>query len=151
MRSNDQTIIDEAKAALPEIIAQLEPKEQPATGAWVAFTVRGRATKQTGEAPVIHQAWYTWRHPGPLEEIDEATYKELTLDPKTGKIKVPAWLFELEPLGIDEWWLNYWFSAPLRLWAGESVGDRVRGYGVSFRAWREGGQWRVEVSDILAS
>ena len=150
MRSDDQHIIDEATATLPEIVAQFEPKEQPATGAWVAFTVRGYGSTQTGRGPVIHRTWFTWHRLDPLEEIDEATFKELTIDPNKGKIKVPVWHFELQPLGAGAWWLDYWFNAPLKLWYGKNADDSIRGYGVSFQAWRKNGHWRVALSDGLA-
>ncbi len=70
---------------------------------------------------------------------------------RTGKIKVPVWMFELQPLTIDEWWFNYWYAAPRRVWTDKSDDDKIKGYGLSFRAWRMGGQWCVDVDDILAT
>jgi hypothetical protein len=37
MGSDDQHIIDEATAALPDIVAALDAKSKPATGAWPRF------------------------------------------------------------------------------------------------------------------
>lgn len=101
--------------------------------------------------PVLHRAWYTWGYDGPREEIDEATYNKLVLDPKSGKVKVPAWRYVLERLGPDEWRFDTWFGAPLRMWVGRSAGDRVMGHGLKYRAHRsKRGRWRLEYWDVIA-
>ena len=50
-----------------------------------------------------------------MEPLEESRYLELTRDEEKGIIKVPVWSFGLTPLGADEWRLDYWFAAPLRM------------------------------------
>jgi len=146
-----ERIIAAATAVLPEIVAALDPKEQPVGGSWVAVTINGRPTDAVSKSPVIHRCWYTWRHDAPLEPLDEAMYMELTRDVKTDVIKVPVWAFDLTPVADDEWRLGYWFGAPLRMWMGEKAGDRVMGHGLGYLARRTDGGWELKFEDILAS
>ena len=148
---DNERLIAAATAVLPEIVAALDPRERPAGGSWVAFTVHGRSTAAAGRSPEILRCWYTWHHDAPLEPLDEATYLELTRDAKTGVIKVPVWAFDLTPVADDEWRLGYWFSVPLRMWMGAKAGDRVKGQGLGYLARRKDGVWELELEDILAS
>lgn len=148
--SDKARIVAAATAALPGIVAALDPKERPAGGSWVAVTVRGRPPDSSDEGPQIHACWYTWRYDAPLEPLDEATYVELTRDAATGIIKVPVWSFDLTPVAGDVWRLGYWFAAPLRMWLGEKAGDRVKGQGMSYLARRTDRGWHLEFEDILA-
>ena len=150
-KRDSERIIAAAIDALPGIVAALDPESQPAVGSWVAVTVRAPSHEAGAEAPVIQRSFYTWRHDAPLEPLEEAEYLELTRDPKSGRLKVPAWAFDLTPVAEGEWHLGYWFGAPLRMWLGERAGDRVMGHGLSFVARRADGGWSVEFEDILAS
>ena len=143
---DSEGIVAAAIAVLPEIVAALDPPEQPPGGSWVAVTVYSGQ----GEAGVPHRSFYTWRYDAPPEPLEERRYLDLTRDEKTGVIKVPVWTFELTPLGDDEWLLGSWFAAPLRIWLGEQAGDRVKGQGLCYRARRKDDGWTLEVEDILA-
>ena len=99
---------------------------------------------------VIHRAWFTWRYDTPLEPLEESRYLELTRDPETDVIKVPVWLFGLTPLGPDEWRLDYWFAAPLRMWIGPRAGHRVQSVGLTYVARRDGDGWTLDDGDVLA-
>lgn len=142
----DARIIEEAVAALPGIAAALDPAQQPAGGSWVALTVH---SGEEGD-DVIHRAYFTWRYDAPLEPLEEPRYLELTRDPETDVIQVPVWLFGLTPLGPDEWQLDYWFAAPLRMWMGPRAGDRVQSMGLTYVARRSEGGWTLDDGDVLA-
>jgi hypothetical protein len=148
--ADNESIIDAAVSALPQIAAALEPSQQPAGGSWVALTVHSLPDEAGGESAVLHRAYFTWRYDAPLEALEETRYLELTRDEKTGVIKVPVWAFELTPLGEDGWQVGYWFGAPLRLWLGARAGDRVRGYGLSYVARPQGEGWVLDEGDVLA-
>lgn len=62
--------------------------------------------------------------PSGCEPLGESRYLELTRNEEKGVIKVPVWSLGLMPLGADEWRLDYWFAAPLRMWIGPRAGDR---------------------------
>ena len=149
-RPDNEHIIAAALAALPEIVAALDPKEQPAGGSWVAVTIDGRPADAVNGSSEIHRCWFTWRYETPLEPLGEAAYMALTRDPKTDVIKVPVWAFHLTPVADDEWRLGYWFGAPLRMWMGARAGDRVMGHGLDYLAHRTEGGWELEFEDILA-
>ena len=151
VKGGSERIIAAATDALPGIVAALDPESQPAGGSWVAVTVRAPSPQAGAEAPVIQRSFYTWRHDAPLEPLEEAEYLDPTRDPRSGHLKVPAWAFDLTPVGEDEWHLGYWFGAPLRMWLGERAGDRVMGHGLSYVARRADGRWSLEFEDILAS
>jgi hypothetical protein len=142
---DNERIIAEALAALPEIAAALDPSQQPARGSWVALTVHSGE-----EGELIHRAWFTWRYDAPLEPLEQSRYLELTRKEGTDVIKVPVWAFDLTPLGLDEWRLDYWFAAPLRMWMGPRAGDRVQGMGLTYVARRGGDGWRLDDGDVLA-
>lgn len=143
-------IVAEAIAALPEIAAALDPKEQPVGGSWVAFTVHAPPTKASGQGVVLHRCFYTWRHDAPLEPLEESRYLELTRDEQTGAIKVPVWAFGLTPLGPEAWRLSCSFGAPLRFWLGKRAGGRVMGHAYTYVARRRAGGWKLEFGDIVA-
>jgi hypothetical protein len=146
MVDDNERIVEAAVAALPGIAAALEPQSQPAGGSWVALTVH------SGEEDddIIHRAWFIWRCDSPLEPLEESRYLELTRKEGTDVIKVPVWAFGLTPLGPDEWRLNYWFAAPLRMWMGPRVGDRVKGMGLTYVARRGHDGWTLDDGDVLA-
>ena len=144
--SDTERIIAEAIAALPEIAAVLEPSAQPAGGSWVALTVHGRAEGDDA----IHRAYFTWRYDAPLEPLEESRYLELTRDAEKDIIKVPVWSFGLTSLGADEWRLDYWFAAPLRMWMGPRAGDRIQSMGLTYVARRSDDGWTLDSGDILA-
>ncbi|NLE22803.1 MAG: hypothetical protein GX624_08505 [Actinobacteria bacterium] len=146
----DAHTIEEAIAALPQIAAALEPSQQPADGSWVALAVHsGEEDAGAADADVIHRAWFTWRYDTPLEPLDESRYLELTRDEETDAIKVPVWLFGLTPLGPDEWRLDYWFAAPLRMWMGPRAGNRVQSMGATYVARRDADGWTLDSGDVL--
>ena len=147
--TDNEHIIAAATAVPPDIVGALDPKEQPAGGSWVAFTVHGRPAHAMSEGPEIHRCWYTWHYEAPLEPLDEANHMELTRDPRTGVIKAPVWAFRLTPLAADQWRLGYWFGAPLRMWMGKKAGDRVMGHGLGYYVRRTHGGWELELEDIL--
>ncbi|HEY5169142.1 MAG TPA: hypothetical protein VIK03_07100 [Thermoleophilia bacterium] len=148
--ADDKHLIAAATAALPAIVAALDPENQPAGGSWVAFSVRAPLQGATGETREVHRSWYTWRHDAPLEDLDEATYLGFTQDPNTGVAKVPVWSFVLEPLADDAWRLRYSFGAPLRMWMGDRAGNRVMGYAVTYVARSVNGDWELAFEDVLA-
>ena len=145
-----EAIIAEAVSVLPKIAAALDPKQQPAGGSWVALSVHSPRDEASGESTVLHRAYFTWRYDAPLEPLEESRYLELTRDEKTGVMKVPVWMFELTPLGGNEWQVGYWFGAPLRMWMGDRAGGRTMGYGLSYIARPEGDGWVLDDGDILA-
>jgi hypothetical protein len=149
--AENERIIGAANEALTGIVAALDPESQPMEGGWVAVTVHAPAQETGGAAPIIQRSFYTWHHEAPPEPLDEAEYMELTRDAETGHVKAPAWGFDLTPADGDDWRLDYWFGAPLRLWMGEKVGDRVMGQGLGFLARRTTHGWELEFEDILAS
>ena len=67
--------------------------------------------------------------PSGCEPLGESRYLELTRDEEKSVIKVPVRSLWLTPLAADEWRLDYWFAAPLRMWTGPCAGDRSRGQG----------------------
>lgn len=147
--SDNEPVIAEAVTALPDIVAALDPSHQLAGGSWVALTVHGPAN-EGDDAEIIHRAFFTWRHDAQLEPLEEARYLELTRDETTGIIKVPVWTFGLTPLGPDEWRLDYWFAAPLRMWIGPRAGAHVRGMGLTYVARRGPDGWTLDDEDVLA-
>jgi hypothetical protein len=146
LTDDNERIIAEAVAALPGIAAALEPQSQPADGSWVALTVH---SGEEGD-DVIHRAFFTWRYDAPLEPLEESPYLDLTRDQEKGVIKVPVWSFGLTPQGPDEWRLDYWFAAPLRMWIGPRAGDRIQSMGLTYVARRSADGWTLDSGDILA-
>ena len=147
---DNQRIITAAVAVLPAIVAALDPKGKPAPGGYVEFTVGEEAGPVTTEQPPIHTRWYKWHFDAPPETLDEATFKRFTRDATTGALNAPSWAYHLAPISADEWYLEYWFQAPLRMWLGDKAGDRVKAEGVSFHARRTAGGWLVTLDDVLA-
>lgn len=146
--AHEDTICEAAIRALPEILSVLDRGDRPAQDGHVALVVRGFEPAQP-PAPVLRTVHWRWRYDSAPEEIDQVAHRAATIDATTRKCIAPVWIFELTPIAADDWYFDYFFTAPLRLWLGEAAGDRAKAQRLAYRARRVSGAWDLEIVDIL--
>lgn len=131
LRLNDP-IVAAAVRALGEIVRLLADDAQPAPDGYVTLVVRDYEPTH-GPAPVLATLRYRWREHGEPLALDERTHRAATVDPVSRTCIAPVWVFELTPIGDDDWYFGCLIAAA-----------RTEPRGLLFHARRRDGCWAIE-------
>lgn len=131
-RRLDEPIVATAARALAEIVPILCDDARPEPDGYVTMVVRDYEPSH-GPAPVLATLRYRWRAEGAPVPIDERTHRAATIDPITRRCIAPVWVFELTPIGDDDWYFGCFIAAA-----------RAEARGLLFRARRYDSRWVIE-------
>ena len=137
-RLNDP-IVAAAVRALGEIVRLLTDDARPAPDGYVTLVVRDYEPSH-GPAPVLATLRYRWREHGEPLALDERTHRAATVDPVSRTCIAPVWVFELTPIGDDDWYFGCFIAAA-----------RAEARSLLFRARRCDSRWVIEWPGIAST